>query len=296
MKKILSLVSIAFLFIACQSAQKTEEWAEAEDGRSPAAARVNVKSVEELLKAINNDTVIAIDPGEYTLPSVGDYKGNPKVKTDGVLGGYVEYVIHNVENLRIMATPGKPGRVKIYAEPTYADVLSFVDSKNIHITNIIFGHRPDQKGECEGGVLAFTRTQKITIDGKTELFGSGTYGVVLDQVTDFEMKHSTIRESTYGIATVVDSKNVRFNDVDFKYNGSYELFDLRKDSHVEIDRSTFVNNRADIFFSLEASTLKLTASKLFGNIVLAEVRGKGLQRDATSVEQKREKKNKKRNR
>ena len=196
-----------------------------------------VRSASELLRAIGSNRTIVLEPGEYDL-SATRRNGRKHVRFDKVYDGH-ELVITGVENLTIRGAKGS--RPTILARPRYAFVLKFENGNNIALDNLVLGHTPE--GGCTGGVVAAHKTNGLTISN-SDLFGSGTVGVALDQVQQFSFDQSTIRECTYGIATIANSSDVMFSNSKFIDNREFDLVDVKHTSGVRFVGCHFVNNRS----------------------------------------------------
>lgn len=225
-----------------------------------------VGSVRRLLSAIRSNRTLQLRPGTY------DFGDEPIAGTEHVRWGKVhdghELIIENVENLTIVASrPSEPPR--ILARPRYAFVIKLVNVKNVTLEHLVLGHTP--AGGCTGGVVGVENSQNVQISD-SDLFGSGTVGVSLTDVEQFRFERSSIRECTYGIATVASSTDVLFSDSKFVDNAEYDLIDVTATPSVRFDRCVFRNNRTSkgygyVFFKTDAkSSVTVNASKFESNV------------------------------
>lgn len=240
----LPYLAIAFLFIFIQVSCRTSK-----ESASPAAGKVTVSSAEELIRAIRPGAHIVIKAGTYDLTSASGIKTN-YVSWEEVYDG-LELQVKGVKNLRITGE----GEVTLLAKPTYAWVFSFFNAENIQLENLIMGH--EFKGNCVGGVTAFTQSSNIRILG-CRLFGSGTEGIRLDHVSNFACTGSIITECSYDLLTFVNSSNIRFERVDFTRTGEYDLITMESCSSVAFEGCTFSENFngefMPYFFNLNENT------------------------------------------
>ena len=198
---------------------------------------VKVKTVEELIRAIGSNRNILLEEGIYNLSNhaVQDIY-NEHINRQGGL------YMSNLQNMSIRGTGSKPSDLIVDSKDSY--VMSFSDSKNISIENVTAGHS-ERAGECEAGVFRFSNSSDIKID-KTHMYGSGTIGLDLYNVTNMEMTNSTIYNCTQTIMQVSDIKNVYFKNCVFRDNKGYSMVDMQGDAqNVVFDGCEFRNNSGD---------------------------------------------------
>ncbi|OAD22948.1 copper amine oxidase domain protein, partial [Candidatus Thiomargarita nelsonii] len=224
-----------------ESPQLAELEIKAEELLKPSSFNiVKVNNVREFLEAIAPNTTIELKKGIYNISHAIDVK-NKYIKWENPYDGY-QPIIGPVENLTIKAENG----TKILIEPRYAFVMSFENSRNILIQNVILGHTVG--GTCDGGVLRFSKSDDIKIE-KSILFGSGTEGLVLEEVNNFEFRNSTIRDCTDDLMTIKDSKNVLFENCTLKDTGQFDLINISSSSGVTFSRCLIKNNWNDSEYS-----------------------------------------------
>ena len=190
---------------------------------------VNVKTTDEFIKALGDNTMIYLEPGTYNLTqwmrSEGGFEKIPErlfedegINPPGVLyTGWDEdsweTVIHQLNNLVISsADPKNPARV--VCECPMARVLSFENCNYVDINHIVFGHEIEP-GHCSGDVLDFTDSNGISVNG-CDLYGCGAYGLSVYRSRDVSVNDSVIHDCTYGCMNVYDGNayvnNTRFED------------------------------------------------------------------------------------
>lgn len=171
--------------------------------------KITVNTARDFIQAIGSHREIHLAPGDYFLDDL-EIQPNPYVKVNSC---FVE--IRDVEGLKIVGDPGKRP-VSILLRCLYADVLDIRDSKEVTIQNIVLGHA-EGNDDCAGGVLyVYNVSNLVIID--TTLFGSGTYGLKLNQVNGLTFKNSSIKECTSSIMSAYSSKNLRFENSRFFEN------------------------------------------------------------------------------
>ncbi len=219
--------------VAEELSAEPEEPVVIEDGDT-----VTVTDVNRLLRAIRSNRTIRLMPGTYDLGTAtgGDHD---HVRWEKVYDG-VEAVIHDVENLTITAATAE--RPTLLARPRYAFVLKLVDVKNVHLDKLVLGHTPE--GGCTGGVVGVERAETVVVS-ESDLFGSGTVGLSLREVTSFHLQSSSVRECTYGIAEIENAESVLFSDSEFVDNREYDLVQVKGSAGVRFERCKFEKNRTN---------------------------------------------------
>jgi polygalacturonase len=222
-----------------------------------------VASIEELVQAIGPNRRIEISPGEYVLSDLKD-RHMDFVRWDPNFDGDT-LTIRKVNNLTIVGLGSEP--VRLVVRPSYVFVLNFDNCHNIELLNLTMGHAPE-KGYCTNGVVGAADCSDLRIR-KCDLFGSGTEGLTLKNVSGLTFEDSTIRDCSYGIMTIEgseklafvrsrfmnnqefwgvnirDSKDLKFTECVFEGNQAEDsLFQVVSCSNITVDGSTFSNNTA----------------------------------------------------
>ena len=190
---------------------------------------VTVKTTDEFIKALGNNTMVFLEPGTYNLTqwmrAEGGFEKIPRrlyedegVNPSGVLyTGWDEdsweVVIHKFNNLVIdSADPKNPA--KIVCECPMARVLAFENCNYVDINNLVFGHEIEP-GYCSGDVLDFTGCNGMNVNG-CDLYGCGAYGLTVYDCGDVNVTESVIHDCTYGCmnayGSYVNVSNTRFED------------------------------------------------------------------------------------
>src|SRR5687767_11930938 len=163
-----------------------------------AQTTVTVSTAEELIKAIGSNKTIYLNGVDF------DLSDQHSVTTDFVSweGEYdgSQMVITNVKNLKIV---GKPN-ARVLVSPQYTWVMKFVDSENITLDNFTMGHT--QGGYCTGGVVSLNNCTNVKITS-CKLFGSGTYGMEINDSKNITLEKSDVYKCTYGLLLMNSSTN-----------------------------------------------------------------------------------------
>ncbi len=208
-------------------------------------AVITVSNEREFIKAIGPDRVIRLQPRVYNLSTLNPHEDYSRyLDWEEVFDGE-QLVLIDLENLTIEGAGDIPARVVV--EPRYAFVLTFVDSNNIKISNIEAGHTPE-KGYCSGGVFAFNNCRGIVID-KSVLYGCGTEGLNLYKVSDLLFSDSVIKECTYDIMTIDQSKQIQFSNSKFFDNREFDLITIQFSSDISFRGCAIKDNSADTIIS-----------------------------------------------
>ena len=239
-------------------------------GGGKSGGEIVVRNAAELLSNIGSNRVLMLRGGDYVLPQAAP-GGHAHVRASKVFDGF-EIVVAGVTNLTIKGAPGS--RPRLLARPRYANVLRFENARGVRIENLVAGHSPDP-GSCVGGVFLFDSASDIRLR-QVDLFGSGTEGLTLENVQDLRLEDSRIRECTYGIMTIRDSRDIVFVNSRFTGNKEYDLINITGSRNVLFDRVRITDNRTGLqsfsnyaLFRLRHSTeVRLRDSMLRDNTAL----------------------------
>jgi hypothetical protein len=197
-----------------------------------------IDNVQDLLKNISSNKKIFLRQGVYNISNALEVSNKNLSWEDTFDGRYP--VIRDIEDLSIDAEVG----TFILIEPRYAFVFEFVNCQNIRISNLTLGHT--QSGHCVGGVLSFKYTNKIEISDSV-LFGCGTIGLELNNVDGLKFERSTIKECTYSIMHIRDSKHIVFSNSVFKDTEEFDLIEIENSKMIEIHNGVISNNSTGEF-------------------------------------------------
>ncbi|MBP3737617.1 MAG: right-handed parallel beta-helix repeat-containing protein [Muribaculaceae bacterium] len=136
------------------------------------------------------------------------------------------------------------GRATLLATPRYANVLEFIDCRDLKLENLVMGHTQD--GYCDKGVLELDRCHHVTIND-CDLYGCGTEGFVIDGCLDVTVNRTTVHDCTYYTMHVVRSDQVRFNDCIFRDNREYDQLCISSSNDVVFTGCLFDNLQGPLF-------------------------------------------------
>lgn len=153
-----------------------------------------------------------------------------------------QLTLKNIANLTIDGGNG----AEIVVEPRYANVLTFLNCKNITLRNLTLGHTDE--GYCEGGVLYLDNCENVKLDN-CDLYGCGTMGIEAYRTHELRCARTTIRDCSYGIMTLVDTNDAQFIDCRFVRCREFGLVEIRGEQCYNIDfrRCYFAENQGLLF-------------------------------------------------
>lgn len=219
---------------------------------------VVVSSLDEFLDAIEPGAVIEFKKGSYDFtPDIEKIisknkkfnKEHDYVQIEECFDGY-QIVIMDIDDLTIRGAGKNNSKVELMVEPRYADVLSFVDSSNITISNMTIGHTIEQ-GSCCGDVLEFDDCENIELDN-LDLYGCGTYGITSLRTDGGVVSNTVIRDCGYGIISFNDSDDWTFDGCKFINCEGYTMLDIYNSS-VKFSKCEFKGNDCDNGFITDSS-------------------------------------------
>jgi hypothetical protein len=239
---------------------------------------LRVKNATELVQALGPDRIIRLAPGRYDLTGLFIVK-NRFVDWVNEYDGPCP-VVKGVSNLALVgeaapgASTGADKGAEIVIAPAYGWVISFEACTGIRISGLVIGHT--KPGYCLGGVLRFARCDDTEIRS-CELYGSGTYGLGLERSTKFAIADSTVRDCTYGLATVDRCEDLLFESTAFSGSGEFDLFEVRASAHLLFRDCEFSRNRGQSLFSVdgESRDFRILSSRFLDNRVKAFCSGEG---------------------
>ncbi|MBF0360668.1 MAG: right-handed parallel beta-helix repeat-containing protein [Oligoflexia bacterium] len=224
---------------------------------------IEVKDVEQFIKSIASNRVLKLTGKEYDIETAvtklradGFKSRNIYFGNDYSIKNGNELIIHDIDNLTIEGVPlnnnnNANNKVELYVSDKYSDVLKINKSKNIVIKNIKAGHHTTP-GHCEGSVIQIESSKNIVLDN-VYLYGSGTYGLMIEGVDDLTVKDSVIRECTYGGINVSTSNNLKFIRTKFFNNKKFSIINLSEVKDASFEDCEFADNiskEKDHFFEI----------------------------------------------
>lgn len=187
--------------------------------------------MEAFVEAIGSDRTIELAPGSFTLSDLDPTWQTTHAHFESVFDGH-ELIIADVENLTIIGADNTLSR--LLTQPRYADVLKFINCRNVKLQNLELAHTKDA-GFCRGSVLSFLSCEGVAIEACV-LVGSGTHGIEASGLANLNCQASVIKECTYGILCLERAEAIRFEDCQFYENMGFSLIDL-----ANCDQVSFAN-------------------------------------------------------
>lgn len=258
---------------------------------------VKVSTVNQFVEAIKPNTIVQLAPGTYDVSRVARKKRTYVVYEESYGDTVGSLAIRNVRNLTIAGPAGQA--VKIITPERYSTVLTLRNCRNLKIEGIRIGHSPDP-GHCTGGVVQLENVRGITLT-RCELFGCGTEGLNMADVSEATFRNTTIRDCTYGILTLRRGSEVTFLNCRFAGNKEFHgmhihdseavtfrgctiernvlnsnisspLFNVTSSSDVRLIDSTVRNNTYPAFQS-KGSPVQIERTKMTGNTLWSQSDG-----------------------
>ncbi|MBR4731110.1 MAG: YARHG domain-containing protein [Prevotella sp.] len=200
-----------------------------------------------LSRILENESEFRNIPGRrwcsYDALGIGK---EPLIISEDISDGQ-QLTLKNFNNLIIRG--GKNSSIEV--DPRYAFCIRFVNCEDCTVENLTIGHT--EGGFCDGGVIGVKGGRQILVN-KCDLYGCGTYGVVLRETTDFGMIKSNVHDCTYGIMELQNCMAVKFTTCDFFNNREYALIEAWGVDGLVFDDCRFFANWGDApLFSLDTT-------------------------------------------
>lgn len=218
---------------------------------------VHVKTVDEFISAIADDTTIVLAPGTYNITeylldndnNLTEYfyeADNPAgVLTTGGLD--IEIFVNEIHNLTIVSEK-VDDPAQIVCEPRYAQVMTFNDCSNIILNNLIMGHTPEQ-GVCSGDVVAFDGCSFSYVKN-CDLYGCGAYGLNISNCGNIKVTDTVIHDCSYGCAEIYDTSYIYFDGCSFLNCREFTMFEIHR-SYANFYNCTFKDLEGDMIYLTE---------------------------------------------
>jgi YD repeat-containing protein len=222
---------------------------------------ITVSNAEELVAAIRHNRTIELQPGKYNLTrALTEEIDNGEVKR----GVEREFEIEGINNLTIRGVESAKGKLpELIVENEFFYVIKFINCNNVVIENVSAGH--SVSGYCAGGVFYFANVTGIAINNAA-MYGSGTEGLTLANVSDMKVTNSRIYECTYHIMSVENSENIAFENCTFDNNKEYELISVANTKNMSFADCKFKDNEGRRLFSVRADAkVSVSRSAFSGN-------------------------------
>jgi hypothetical protein len=238
-----------------------------EPGEAAAPQAINVTTAQEFVDAIGPDRVIHV-MADINLSDATD-RHHPHVRWDPKFDG-LSLTIRDVGNLTIVGF-GEMTQRKLLVRPRYAFVLNFENCRNVELQHLSLGHTPE--GTCDSGVIGASQTTDLRIVA-CDLFGCGTEALTLSDVRGVKVTDSTLRDCTYGIATLRACHDVLFQRTSMRGNREYHGLVILDCSHVRFEDCTIEDNQSGdpLFDVVSSDPVRFIGGAIRGNTAPALVR------------------------
>ncbi|MCH5250354.1 MAG: right-handed parallel beta-helix repeat-containing protein [Lachnospiraceae bacterium] len=217
---------------------------------------IEVSSTNDLVKNLESNNKLVLNKGYYDIL---DFEAETEtVFKQDVFDGK-EVVIQGISNVTIVGD-----NTTLLATPRYANVINFNNCTNIKLIGLTIGHIP-YKGDCTGAVLAFEDCNNVQLES-LELYGCGTYGIVLHNCKNIKVNGTKIFECSYGAMQIIASDLFFENSKVFDCNKiAGSLFETSF-SQLQFSNVSIFNNHIDSsIFYIENSTLFCRGVSIFSN-------------------------------
>jgi len=218
---------------------------------------------------LGSDRIVEMNySGDYNLSAWDPYlvnrKDMPKL-ANGVSWSEEfegsELVLRGIKNLTIRCRRAGDAKAMILIDPRCLFVMKFENCSDIVMERLSAGH--SEGGSCEGGVFSFTDSSRITLTNVV-MFGCGTEGLALSNVSGMKVKDSVIHSCTYHIMTASGGENIAFEDCTFMNNREYTLVNVYGTRNMSFSKCRFNENWGQMF-EVEDTTVSVSNSSFKGN-------------------------------
>ncbi len=196
--------------------------------------KVEVKNTEEFIQALGSNKHIILESGTYDITFT---------KELGALSSHYKEPANSWEDIEItglenVTFEGK-GEVSVIITNPSLWVVNFTNCKNLVFKNLEFGHKVD--GECSGGAALFQNSQNIQLFN-VGLYGCGTTGLELRNVSQFSMEASRVYKCTLYLANFRNSNTIAISNTTFENSGMLDMFTFNNNKNVSFTHCTIQNN------------------------------------------------------
>lgn len=262
------ILSLIFISILCFGSGLSS-------AQIPVYPVIRISTASHFIESIGSNRMLLLNSGTINLSDITNKQNTDYIQW--VDDPDQSFIIKNVENLTIAGQGRKKTRIVI--EETFAQVLSFENSKKIRIQSLELGHEPQTNSICLGAVFGAFDSSDIELQNVV-LFGSGTFGLWLENVDNLRFKNSTIKECSQGLIWAYQSKNIEIYRSRLKT--SHGGLNFSKSSDIAIDASQISDNNAlespdytSYLFSLkDVKNFKVTNTEVFNNVARGLIKGR----------------------
>ena len=198
-----------------------------------AQTTVTVSTPVELLNAIGPNKTIYLNAGDYDLSSATGAGSSYVTWEDEYDGSQIH--ISGVSNMKII---GK-GNARVLVTPQYTWVMKFSRCQNITLDNYTMGHVAGSN--CIGGVVYMDSCKNMQVLN-CRMFGSGTYGMMIERTENVTVEKCDIYKCTYGLLQLYESKQIYFIKTRFRETGEFDLVTINRCNDIHFKTCVFEKN------------------------------------------------------
>ena|GEM_PF-4639542 len=213
---------------------------------------IRASNEQEFLEALGSDRIIEMAPRKYNMTSPQEYN---------------QLYLTGISNLTIRGMGEKPDETEITVAVGDALVMSFSECSDIVIENLTAGHKTISYN-CDEGVFGFGSSSRITING-VNMYGCGTEGLSLFDVSDMKVTNSSIYECTEDTMSIYNGKNISFENCKFHDNNDgVRIFgpeDGDGNDGISFVNCEFINNRGENMLWVSNTNVSVTNSTFRDN-------------------------------
>ncbi len=180
-----------------------------------------IKTAEEFLQEIGSNKILKIKTEKLNLSSLRFMSSNANVSLNTTPEGTV-IEIRDIDNLSIEGDMTQA--IKITSDQRKKPILSFINCKNISISNLEFGYSPGND-KAEGELLYLQNVENLTL--RNIIFnGEAGRALSLEGVRKGKLSDLKISGCTKGILTLRNCSELTFQSGHFFNNRKFDLINV----------------------------------------------------------------------
>ncbi len=181
-------------------------------------------------------------------------------------------VISGVSNLSISSADST--LCTIIIDDILSDVIAFKNCNNVRLRGLSIGHAQAETNDCRAPVLRFQNCEQVEIEN-CGMFGSGGWGLLLSNTTNFAMTKSSIYDCKYSAVNAQISSAVSFSECVFRDNVCSDVFSFQSCSNISLTNCLIKCNSlsSNIFSRIGSTTGVFVESSSFINNGSANLQG-----------------------
>lgn len=190
-----------------------------------------VKTAEELLQEIGSNKILKIKTEKLNLSSLRFMSSNANVSINNTPEGLV-IEIRDTDNLTIEGD--MPQAVKTTSDIRQKPILSFINCKNLSISNLEFGYSPGNR-KADGDLLYFQNVENLTL--RNIVFqGEAGRALSLEGVRKASLSNLKISGCSKGILSMRNCSELTFQAGHFFNNRRFDLINVFDSEQIVFDQ------------------------------------------------------------